>query len=53
MRGILLPQLFLEFVHNIIYLTFGVIDIRISDTSLGLRGIKPMEHLYVHGLTNS
>ena len=44
---------FLEFVHNIIYLTFGVIDIRISDTSLGLRGIKPMEHLYVHGLTNS
>ena len=42
---------FLEFVHNIIYLTFGVIDIRKSDTSLGLGGIPPMEQLYVDGLT--
>lgn len=53
MRGILLPQLFLEFAHNIIYLIFAGINARISDASLGLGNIPPMKHSYVHRLTNS
>ena len=52
-RGILLPQLFMEFARDIICLIFGGIETRISAASLGLRDIPQMEQSYVHGLTNS